>query len=268
MLRIIGRQHGFQILKECLNKFQGVPSVFQSSTESSFPNSIFPQSRQEQLVKLFDPNHHQSRFFSSQQRRKNKKADERTSHLINEKLVSFLINRFNSNARNIQVRLVFEESVVGEKKSSHAVVVSLLEAVEKSSELEVDLVGYNINQDIPTVKAQNFEKVIYLSEKKKEEKRYKQKPKNVKGFKFKAGIADHDFQRKICNIMEYLKKGHMCQIMLTAYGMRQGDSAGVETVMKKLQDSDIEKFSTLIKKSMNKKKSFASILLSPVVEEK
>jgi len=258
MLRIIGRRHASQIL----NKLPGIRAAYPSRNDFLFSNESPHSSQQQQ--ELFDLHHYQSRSFSSQQPRADKNGRKgKNNPLVNEKLISFLMNKSKSSARDIQVRLVVtEEGANGESKNS-ADVVSLLEAVKKSNELGLDLVGVSINQKIPTLKAQDFDKLVYQ----KKGKVNKQKPKNLKEYKFRAGIADHDFQRKVSNIVKYLKKGHSCRIMLTANGFhRRQDPAGVETGLKKLQDSEVGEFSKVAKTEINKEKSYATVSLTPLAE--
>lgn len=42
------------------------------------------------------------------------------------------------------------------------------------------------------------------------------KNKSLKIFKFRAGIDNNDLQRKTKNLIEYLRKGYTCQVIITS----------------------------------------------------
>lgn len=174
------------------------------------------------------------------------------------------MKRQNASARDIQVRLVVSNVADDGSSKNESKLVNLLEAVEHSTALDVDLVGVNLKDDIPTIKAENIEKLLYQNEKKAESKAQKQKTKTMKEFKFKAGIADHDFGRKESDLINYLKKGHGCRVTITAKGrFLRTDPRGVETVVKKLEGSEVGEIATVVKSSVNVGKTHASISLQP-----
>lgn len=163
----------------------------------------------------FERQQQQQRFFSSRQQNNNRRQ-KKGGPPINEVLVSFLVKSKACDASDIPVRLVAHRE--GDDKAPVTEVVSLLEAVNVSVELGVDLIGINMTQDPPILKAQDFDKLMYKTERSKSKSNSKNNSsqKAVKEFKFKANIADHDFDRKVDNTLKYLKKGHSCVLTLTS----------------------------------------------------
>lgn len=165
----------------------------------------------------FEQQQHQQRFFSSRQQNNNnnnRRQKKDKGPPINEVLVSFLVKSKACDASDIPVRLVAHRE--GDDKAPVTEVVSLLEAVNISVELGVDLIGINMTQDPPIIKAQDFDKLMYKTERSKSKANSNSSQKAVKEFKFKANIADHDFDRKVDNTLKYLKKGHSCVLTLTS----------------------------------------------------
>lgn len=133
--------------------------------------------------------------------------------LTNEHLVSDLLRRGDGkSADSVQVRLVVDR---GAGNPSDIDIVSLVAAIEKSQELGVDLVAINLDQEIPVIKAADLNKLKY-EQSKKSGPSSSSTSKQLKEFKFKAGIDDNDLQRKVENLAKYLDKGHTCKITITS----------------------------------------------------
>lgn len=182
----------------------------------------------------------QRRFLSSrpsQQQQQWRPRQKPKGPLLNEHLVSFLLNKSkSSNANEIEVRLVVTTLDGGNSKPE---VVSLMKAVEVSTELGVDLVGINVDQNPPVIKAQDYGKLAYQTEKGSSSKSGNSKP--VKEFKFKGTIAEHDLARKVDDVVKYLKKGHNCQIQIRANGFaRRKDPNIVENLWKRVQEEVVD----------------------------
>jgi translation initiation factor IF-3 len=81
------------------------------------------------------------------------------------------------------VRLVIDRQ---QGEPSKIEVVSLLRAMEISTELEVDLIGVQLHQDPPVVRAQDYNKMAYRSSKSKAENSSKNKSNTMKEMKFRV----------------------------------------------------------------------------------
>ena len=122
-----------------------------------------------------------TRYFSSKPRR-NQKND---GFLMNEQLIQVLMRRYDAAAGNLHVRLVIDE---GPTQPSSIEVVSLLQAMETARDLDVDLIGINLNQNPPVVKAQDYTKLAYKAASKKQTKGANGSKKPMKEFKFRVRI--------------------------------------------------------------------------------
>lgn len=90
------------------------------------------------------------------------------------------MRRYDAPAGELHVRLVIDE---GPTQPSSIEVVSLLQAMETARDLDVDLIGINLNQDPPVVKAQDYTKLAYKASNKKQTKSNK---KPTKEFNFRV----------------------------------------------------------------------------------
>ena len=127
-----------------------------------------------------------------------------------EKLVVQLIQQLQgaTTADDVQVRLVVD--IPGEKSSSSSQVVSLFEAIQMSIKEKQDLIGVANNQDIPVVCVVDLDKLRY--QQRTRSKKIKQM--RLKEFHFNSGIAENDLDRKIAQIVQALRKGHNCELMV------------------------------------------------------
>ena len=95
--------------------------------------------------------------------------------------------------------------------------------------------GINLTQDIPVVKCVDYNKFLYQQSKKSSTPIGSTASsigsgstststggdnsggkKSTKQFSFRAGIDDNDLQRKATNMIQYLLKGHACQVTITS----------------------------------------------------
>lgn len=156
---------------------------------------------------------------------KKKKGKGQQGPLLNEQLIQSLMRKVNGknsgmplSAESIQVRLVIDR---GPSTPPSSEVTSLVDAMETSSELNVDLIAVSLDKDPPVIKAMDYSKLEYRLQKQKSGSSSKGSGKGsdskpTKNFKFRAKIADHDLERKISRMLNYLSKGHCCQITVSA----------------------------------------------------
>jgi translation initiation factor IF-3 len=166
---------------------------------------------------------------------KNKRTKKEDSTPINEHLVRILVRKSKTTAESIQVRLLVDQ---GRDEKPLIEVMSLTHAIGMSGEEGVDLVGINLNQDVPVVKCIDFNKFLYQQSKKGSSvKNPNAGKKSTKQFTFKAGIDDNDLQRKTDNMIGYLTKGHACQVTITSKGrFLKVDKDIVETTLERLKE--------------------------------
>ena len=208
-----------------------------------------------------------ARTFSIRRKRKNKPKPSKGKNKdkgppVNEALVTALLDkRRGETALSIQVRLVIDRGV-GEP--SDISVVSLHEAMETSREMEVDLVGVNLDQEFPVIKAADFQKMQYEAKKKTAGKPSGGGAKQLKEFKFKAGIDDSDLQRKADNMMNYLEKGHPCQVVITARRLYMNmDQDAVVNTLTRVRDILGDRILESREMRTNENKNFANITFQP-----
>eukprot|EP00550_Attheya_septentrionalis_P003971 CAMPEP_0198289990 /NCGR_PEP_ID=MMETSP1449-20131203/7998_1 /TAXON_ID=420275 /ORGANISM="Attheya septentrionalis, Strain CCMP2084" /LENGTH=251 /DNA_ID=CAMNT_0043988401 /DNA_START=138 /DNA_END=893 /DNA_ORIENTATION=- len=171
----------------------------------------------------------QDRFFSSKKRPVKPRLVKRTLQsanngpgagpLANEHLIAALLDggrgRPKRSANSVEVRLVLDQKA---NDKSSVQVLSLMQAVELSTQESLDLVGINLTQKPPVIKATDFGKLMF--EKKKSNaaassKRHSE-AKSLKEFQFKAGVAANDLDRKAALMVDYLIKGHNCRVTISS----------------------------------------------------
>jgi translation initiation factor IF-3 len=112
----------------------------------------------------------------------------------------------SSTADEVDVRLVIDE---GPDKPPTVDVVSLTEAIEIALERMVDLIGTEINKDPPVIRATQLSKLVYKKE--RMASKNKSTGKQSKSFRFRAGIGDHDLERKLADMSKSLSEGLDCE---------------------------------------------------------
>jgi translation initiation factor IF-3 len=130
-------------------------------------------------------------------------SSKKPQPLTNEKLVQRLVRKFRRPATEVQVRMVIDPP-------EESKVVSLADAIKRSSELYKDLIEISIDQDIPVIRVEDLKKLEYQQSRKAQVKG----PVKDKEFRFKGGIAENDFQRKVDQITQSLEKGLNCLVRI------------------------------------------------------
>ena len=217
-----------------------------------------------------------NRQFASKRKQKGRnnktqKIDE-NAPLLNEHLVAELFNEINKkqggaakvSPDTFQVRLIIDAGRDGKKgnddgnnESSNSSssspsniesrIVTVNEAINISHELSLDLIGVTLKQDPPVIKEVDYDKWLYDQKKKlsKKEKEIKKgsgsggaiSDRPLKEFKFRAGIADHDLERKTNNMLKYLGKGHAIRVTLTARQRSlNADAQAIRTTLDRVKE--------------------------------
>lgn len=156
-------------------------------------------------------------------------------------------------------------------------IVTLNEAISISHEHHLDLMAVTLQQTPPVLKAVDYDKFLY-EQKKKASKATSQKKKEgggaisdrpLKEFKFRAGIADHDLERKTNNMLKYLDKGHAIRVTLTARQRSLNEDAmAIETTLDRVKELVGDRAVEARGMKANDRKSYGSLLLHPNKQSK
>jgi translation initiation factor IF-3 len=178
----------------------------------------------------------------SSQTQQQSPQNQQSQHPINEHLIRILLEKTNSTADDIQIRLILDQ---GRDEKPCIEIMSLTDAIKISGEKGLDLVGIQVkNQDIPVVKCVDFQKYLYQQNKKGSKTKGSGSGsgggggnKTTKQFSFKAGIDNDDLERKAKNMASYLVKGHSCQVTITSSRRNlQNDSDVIMTTLERLKE--------------------------------
>jgi translation initiation factor IF-3 len=161
--------------------------------------------------------------------------------------------------------------------SNDTQIVTLNEAINMSHELSLDLMEVTLKQDPPVIKAVSYDKWLYDQKKKLSKKKPSDRKKKgggegggaisdrpLKEFKFRAGIADHDLERKANNMLQYLSKGHAIRVTLTARQRSLNEDAqAISTTLDRVKELIGDKAVEVRGMKANERKSYGNLLLHP-----
>ena len=97
-------------------------------------------------------------------------------------------------------------------------VISLSEALQRASDLGVDLVEISPNANPPVCKIMDFGKFKYREQKKAHEMKMKQKQVQIKEVKLRPVTDDHDYQIKLKNARRFLEDGDKVKFIVQFRG--------------------------------------------------
>lgn len=117
----------------------------------------------------------------------------------------------NENIDNRTIRLIDE---TGENVG----VVATSEALDRASNVGLDLVEVSPNADPPVCKIMDFGKFKYEEQKRKSEARKKQKIIDVKEIKMRPNIDQHDYDVKMRSINRFLGEGDKVKVTMRFRG--------------------------------------------------
>jgi len=179
--------------------------------------------------------------------------------LTNERLVASLVREADAaSAEEIQVRMIVQKT-----EGTTTEVVSLAKAIQTSVDLDHDLIGIALEQEVPVVKVDCLKRLAYKQSRKSSQNK-KGQTLPEKEFRFKTGIEDNDLQRKVDNMIKYLDKGHNCQVSIrsTRRAMTKDEDAA-RIMANKVLDLVSEVGELESKLKVNPSKTFARFLLKP-----
>jgi len=174
----------------------------------------------------------------------------------NEELIAEIMKRANSNSpENVMVRLIIEQDNDDEQdqaeeekdkkkskgKRQSVDIVTLSSAIQKAVELDMDLIGISLEQEVPVLKAARIASLMYQSRKKERKSQHKSAALPEKEFQFKVQIGENDLARRLKQMGTFLQKGHRCSVRARAARWMAGqDVTIVKTFLKKLEKSIVE----------------------------
>eukprot|EP00985_Skeletonema_marinoi_P001321 scaffold530_cov148-Skeletonema_marinoi.AAC.3 len=243
--------------------------------------------------------HHRQFASKRKQKGRNNKAQkiDENAPLLNEHLVAELFNEINKkeggaakvSPDTFEVRLIIDVGFDGKKGSddednnnsnlspsstpnNESRVVTLNEAINISHDLSLDLMEVTLKQDPPVIKAVDYDKWLYDQKKKLSKKENKKgsdaggaiSDRPLKEFKFRAGIADHDLERKTNNMLKYLGKGHAIRVTLTARQRSlKEDAQAISTTLDRVKELIGDKAVEVRGMKANDRLSYGNLLFHP-----
>jgi translation initiation factor IF-3 len=102
-------------------------------------------------------------------------------------------------------------------------VMDIKNALEKAQELNLDLVEIGAKAKPPVCKIMDYSKYMYRQ--KKQQRKNRQKSKDMKEFKFSPVIDIGDINTRVRRATEYLEKGHPVRITMYRKGRQSREQA-------------------------------------------
>ena len=141
-------------------------------------------------------------------------------------------NRINDDITCTEVRLV---GIDGEQIG----IVGIEEALQKSSELQLDLVEIAPDAEPPVCRIMDYGKHIFEEKKRQAEARKKQKQTQVKEIKIRPGTEEGDYQVKLRNLKRFLEDGDKAKVTLRFRGREMAhQELGLEMMQRIATDLD------------------------------
>ena len=141
-------------------------------------------------------------------------------------------NRINNDITCTEVRLV---GVDGEQIG----IVGMEEALQKSGELQLDLVEIAPDAEPPVCRIMDYGKHIFEEKKRQAEARKKQKQTQVKEIKIRPGTEEGDYQVKLRNLKRFLEDGDKAKVTLRFRGREMAhQELGLEMMKRIAVDLD------------------------------
>lgn len=139
-------------------------------------------------------------------------------------------------------------------------VMTTIYAINKSKSMNLDLVEVNPLSVPPVCKIMDFGKYKYEQKRKISDAKKKQKIMSIKEIKFRPRIDKHDFDIKISKIINFLKKGNKCKIVMMFKGRELIHKEIGLNIIDKI-NQNINKYSSLISLPKLDGKSIISIIV-------
>lgn len=220
--------------------------IHEINNDAKIINSVFLQSHNN-IPKTTTYIHHPVTVCSQRRTHattsRSNKRNSKSKPLMNAQLVQLLVSQRqkqpqqNSNddsststseSSSLEVRVVTD---LGRNEPAEVSILSLEAAWKHAQSLNYDLMEIDLKQNPPVLRAADYSKLMYDMKKKAQLNGGSNKQLARKEYKFKAGISEHDMERKIQNLESYLRKGHSCKVTITAkkFLVNQNNNIAMET---------------------------------------
>ncbi|MCK5415854.1 translation initiation factor IF-3 [Candidatus Parcubacteria bacterium] len=130
--------------------------------------------------------------------------------------------------RQIRAKKVFLIDENGEKLGK----VSIEEALQKASDVLMDLVEVNPKGDYPVCKIMDYGQFKYEQEKKSHKQKQQQKKVETKGIRLSVRISQHDVNLRLAQAEKFFAKGHKLKIDLVLKGRERAHPAKAAQVIR------------------------------------
>ena len=118
-------------------------------------------------------------------------------------------------------------------------IVGMEEALQKSGELQLDLVEIAPDAEPPVCRIMDYGKHIFEEKKRQAEARKKQKQTQVKEIKIRPGTEEGDYQVKLRNLKRFLEDGDKAKVTLRFRGREMAhQELGLEMMKRIAVDLD------------------------------
>jgi translation initiation factor IF-3 len=121
-------------------------------------------------------------------------------------------------------------------------IVSLVDALQKAEEAEIDLVEIAPLAQPPVARLMDYGKFKYRESKRQHEAKLKLKQIKVKEVKFRPGTDEGDYKIKLRNLIQFLNEGDKAKITLRFRGREMAHQEFGVRLLEKIK-SDLEPYS-------------------------
>ncbi|MFA6078426.1 MAG: translation initiation factor IF-3 [Candidatus Omnitrophota bacterium] len=118
----------------------------------------------------------------------------------------------------INLRIRAKEVRVIDNEGNQLGVLTVPDAVKKAEEVGLDLVEIAPSAIPPVCRIMDYSRYKYEQEKKEKEAHKKQKVVHLKEIRFGPKIGEHDYQFKLKNLEDFLKRGDKVRITMMFKG--------------------------------------------------
>ena len=161
----------------------------------------------------------------------------------------------NENIRAAKVRLI-------DHNGNQYGIVSIREALDRASELDLDLIELNPDSDPPVCKIIDYGKFRYEQQRQKKLNKKKQHIIHIKEIRVRPNIGEHDLITKLKKGQKFLLNGDKLKITVMFRGREMGRMEDGLNILKEVIEglSDISK----VDKEPSTEGRRISVVLSPI----
>ncbi|HUF74025.1 MAG TPA: translation initiation factor IF-3 [Gammaproteobacteria bacterium] len=123
-------------------------------------------------------------------------------------------------------------------------ILPITEALQRASELGLDLVEVAPNSDPPVCRIMDYGKFVFEQSKKAQSAKRKQKQIHVKEIKFRPGTEEGDYKVKLRKLTEFLTEGDKTKVTLRFRGREMAHKELGLELLQRVQ-SDLAEYGTV-----------------------